>query len=84
MNIHEAIKARALAALHADNLPTNAWALKNRVSVTVLKVKTDLLNECLARRSSDIPHLTKGDHKNIQREILKELIASVSARRAVP
>lgn len=72
-NIQEVIKARALEALHADRLPTDPWALKNRVAITVLKVNTDLLTENMATRNSNIPSLTKADQKSIQRDILKEL-----------
>ncbi|MCK1672716.1 hypothetical protein [Bradyrhizobium sp. 150] len=75
MNIHEIIKARALTALHADNLPANAWALKNRVAITVLEVSTTIFSECMAAKR-DVPHLTKGDHKNIKRDVLRELTAS--------
>ncbi|UQR67359.1 hypothetical protein LRP30_19760 [Bradyrhizobium sp. C-145] len=66
-NIHEVIKTRALAALRADKLPTDQWALKNRVGVTVLAVSTELFKECVDVR------LTKTDHKSIHRDIMKEL-----------
>ncbi|UVO29918.1 hypothetical protein [Bradyrhizobium arachidis] len=71
MNHIETIKARALEALHADNLPTEAWALKNRVAVTVLGVVTAMLTEQMAH--GNISRLTKGDQRSIQRDILKEL-----------
>lgn len=83
MNHIEAIKARALEALHAEALPTNAWALKNRVAVTVLGVSTAMLTECMAAKR-EFPRLTKGDHKNIQRDILKRLAAPVNTGVPLP
>lgn len=62
MNINETIKARALAALHADKLPTEPWALKNRIAITVLAVSAEMKE-----------WLSKADHKNIHRDIMKEL-----------
>lgn len=83
MNHIETIKARALDALHAEPLPTNAWALKNRVAVTVLGVSTAIFSECMAAKR-EVPRLTKGDHKNIQRDILKRLAAPVNTGMPLP
>jgi len=83
MNHIETIKARALAALHAQELPTQPWALKNRVAVTVIGVSRAMFTECMAAKR-EVPRLTKGDHKSIQRDILKRLAAPVNTGMPLP